>query len=362
MIFIILFVGFVQSSVPPGTGECSVYTTQNDCLNSGYCKWSGSSCGLYTSDQDCYRIDEIGACRINGKYQTLCTPLDLVSIEYKNVCGVSATVDYNYVRYPIINNGYSTYSISGLTVAQLKVAKPQMNFLYQILTVNIQVAQNSELQEILDLYQEYEPAFLNATVHPFYLEKCLFQTLQNLRDDTTILTKAEKENTITKFWNIVQVYQKKMAIYSKHYQTNYYFLNFAQTTFSRLFISIEGQDHTTSLTWIKYERNGFIQVISYTPKFFGINDALTDVIYVNVVAEDGTPFVKIENMEIIYTQTTGTLTNIARQLQFISDKKQVPHTFSSSLTSTPCDDIERTCKFTLPSPLTDSQFIFYIQK
>ncbi|CAD8209160.1 unnamed protein product [Paramecium octaurelia] len=362
MILILLLVGYVYSATTPGTEECNVYTSESDCLNSGYCKWNGGSCGLYTQAQDCYRVDEIGACRANGKYQNLCVPLDLVSIEYKNVCGTSNTVDFNYVRYPKMTTGYPTYSISGLTVAQLKIAKPQMNFLYQILTVNIQMAQNKELQDILDLYKEYESAFLNITVHPFYLEKCLFQTLQNLRDDTTTLSTAEKQNTLTKFWGVAQVYQKKMATYSKHYQTNYYFLNFAQTTFSRLYISIEGQDHTTSLTWVKYERNGFVQAISYTPKFFGINDALTDVVYVNVIASDGSTFVNIENMEIVYTQTSGTMANTPRQLHFINDKSQVPHTISSSITSTICDDVERTCKFTLPSPLTDSQFIFYIQK
>ncbi|CAD8119883.1 unnamed protein product [Paramecium sonneborni] len=362
MILILFLVGLASSAVAPGTGECSAYTQQIDCLNSGYCKWNGSSCVLYTSNQDCYRIDEIGACRANGKYESLCMPLDLLNIEYKNVCGITTTIDYNFVRYPIVTTGYPHFSISGLTLAQLKVAKPQINFLFQVLTVNIQIAPNKELQDILDLYKEYEVTFQNVTVHPYYLEKCLFQTLQNLRDDTQPLSSTDKQNTLTKFWSIVQVYQKKMAFYSKHYQTNYYFLNFAQTTFSRLYITIEGQDHTTSLTWVKYQRNGYIQAVSYTPKLFGINDALTDVVYINVIAEDGISFINIENMEIIYTQTTGTLTNISRQLKFISDKTQIPHTFSSSLTSTPCDEIERTCKFTLPSPLIDSQFIFYIQK
>lgn len=40
----------------------------------------------------------------------------------------------------------------------------------------------------------------------------------------------------------------------------------------------------------------------------------------NVIAEDGTPFVNIEDMEIVYTQTTGTLINVSRQLKFIPDK------------------------------------------
>ena len=145
MILILFLIGLGLCSVLPGTGECTVYTSLSECQNSGYCKWTGVQCTLYTSSDDCYRIDERGACTIGGKYETICQPLDTVAIEYVNVRGITTKIDYNFVRFAKVTTGNPSYSISGLKVDQLKVATPQMNFLYQVLTVNIQIASNKEL-------------------------------------------------------------------------------------------------------------------------------------------------------------------------------------------------------------------------
>lgn len=59
---------------------------------------------------------------MNGIYSSiggssLCEPLSKLENEYKNVCGITNIIDYNYVRYPIITTGFSTHSLAGLTVA-----------------------------------------------------------------------------------------------------------------------------------------------------------------------------------------------------------------------------------------------------
>ena len=114
------------------------------------------------------------------------------------------------------------------------------------------------------------------------------------------------------------------------------------------------------MSWIKYTKNGYIQVISYAPKVFGITDALSDVIFVRVIDEASVAFTGIEGMQVTYAQSAGTLTNVIRTLKYISDKTAFPHTFTTTVSSPACDAVALTCVFTLVSPLSIDTFAFYI--
>ncbi|CAD8191703.1 unnamed protein product [Paramecium octaurelia] len=367
MILLFIIIGITKSNAP-GTLSCPSFLSEFLCEEPGYCFWDGTKCQDYTQNQDCYRINEIGACRDNGIYSSvggssLCEPLSKLENEYKNVCGITNIVDYNYIRYPIITTGFSTHSLAGLTVAQLKISAPQQNYIYQVLSVNIQIAKNPDLQLILDLYKTYEGELVKAYIHPYQIEKALVQTLQNLRDDTTSLSSGDKQATIIKFWSIMDVYLKRLQIHKKNYQSYNYFLNFLQCSFSRLFLTLKGQGHTITISWSKFKKNGLIQLISYSPKIMGITTALSDLIYVNILGEDATAYTDIENMKISYIQESGTLTNVVRKLMFISDKTQIPHqVMTYTINSAACDSTERECEFSFPSPLTNSTFTFYVEQ
>jgi len=87
-------------------------------LATGYCTWT-TSCVALTVPADCYRIDEIGACRGTGVYVASCTALSALNVQYSNVCAKSpaTTIDYNDVRFPIVTSGYPDYSLTGLTIS-----------------------------------------------------------------------------------------------------------------------------------------------------------------------------------------------------------------------------------------------------
>lgn len=71
---------------------------------------------------DCYKINEIGACRTSGVYVSgTCKAITALNVQYENVCTSKSdsTVDYNYVRFPISNIGLATHSLTGITVADL---------------------------------------------------------------------------------------------------------------------------------------------------------------------------------------------------------------------------------------------------
>lgn len=71
---------------------------------------------------DCYRINEIGACRPSGVYSGTCAPIASLNVQYENVCTTPTSnnkVDYNYVRFPISTTGLATHSLTGITVADL---------------------------------------------------------------------------------------------------------------------------------------------------------------------------------------------------------------------------------------------------
>ncbi|CAD8124152.1 unnamed protein product [Paramecium sonneborni] len=366
MIILFIFIGIVKSD-SPGTILCNTYFSEQLCEDPGYCQWDGSICQPYTQNTDCYRIDEAGACRENGIYSSLggsglCEPLDVLENDYKNVCGITNIVDDEFIRYPIIKTGFSTHSLSGLTVTQLKISAPQYNYIYQVLSVNLQIAKNPDLQAILDLYKTYEAELLKNSIHPYQIEKPLVQTLQNLRDDTVTLL-PDKQNTFKKFWILAEIYLKRLQTHKQNYQSYNYFLNFLQVPFSRLFLTLHKKSHIITISWTKYKKNGLIQLISYSPKIVGITNALSDVIFLNILSLEGTVYMDIEDMKVSYIQKSGTLSNVVRKMKFISDKTQIPHIFETNvINSAVCNSVMRECEYSLQSPLQQGTFAFYLEQ
>lgn len=129
--FLLFWLGYTA----PGQLACNPtnFATEALCKASGYCTWT-TACGPYTMPADCYRINEIGACRAGGVYAatTNCFPIGTLNVQYENVCTPDANfkIDYNYVRFPISNTGLATHSLTGITVTDLKTKTPQADYLY----------------------------------------------------------------------------------------------------------------------------------------------------------------------------------------------------------------------------------------
>ncbi|CAD8125094.1 unnamed protein product [Paramecium sonneborni] len=208
---------------------------QLDFLNSGYCQWNRSSCVLYTTNQDCYKIDEIKACQPNGKYQTICCPLNLLSIYYKNVCRITTIIEYNFIRYSIKMTGYPQFLISSLIIAQLKIAQQQIKLLISCLNYQYSDCSQQGIIRYIRLI-----SFINISIYNYYKfnllsyretfctsllfgknadsKFCKIQEMIHI-PQITLINKILLLNSGV----IVQGYQQKMVQYIKNYQTNYYF-------------------------------------------------------------------------------------------------------------------------------------------
>ncbi|CAD8163514.1 unnamed protein product [Paramecium pentaurelia] len=369
--FLLFWLGYTA----PGQLTCDStnFPTEISCKTSGYCKWT-TTCVPYTMPTECYKINEIGACRSGGVYATPtptnCYQINSLNVQYENVCTPNSDnkIDYNYVRFPISNTGLATHSLTGITVADLQTKTLQADYLYQVFTVNIQLATNAQLNDILDLYVIYDEELVKTTTHPYYIEKALFQTIQNIRDDTTI-TPTLRGATLVKFWQLADIFLYRVRTFSKHYQTNYYILNFAQTTFSRLYLTINGQEHTTTFSWTSYTKNGYVQVISYPGTQFGIpTTALSDVYYVKIIDDSQpltsttapTPFTGL-SLTVTYIQSGTKSVLSTYKLVKIDDKAAGTYTFLNAAAiptePTKTDQASKKLGYLLSGA---SEYLFYI--
>ncbi|CAD8120939.1 unnamed protein product [Paramecium sonneborni] len=342
-----------------------------DCNSSGYCTLSSDL--LSCQSLPCYKINEIGACRESPAVlydATSCFGLSSLDLRYDNVCGPGGQLDYAYVRLPIQKSGSAIYSTTGMTVTQIQaetVAATRNNLLTQLFSLNIQIASNTELNAILGLYLAYKDDMTGVTgfgmSHPYYLEKAIFSALQNFRDDTD--TGKDQLITLTNIWSLSDTLLLRLRTFRKFYSTSYFFVNFAHTQFSRTYLSVKGQYTVFSLKWKQYTSNGYVQLITFTPKqFTGFGGAQSDAIMFNIIATDGTAYTLEYTLTYLITdnsaiqcavETTSVLRIIDRNTLAESTPVDI-HTYCTlSGTTRRCD---------IPSTVIDAQIpagkAFYI--
>ncbi|KAM3138537.1 hypothetical protein pb186bvf_009289 [Paramecium bursaria] len=256
------------------TSACSSYS-QADCLNTGYCKWD-TTC----VNQDCYLVTEASACRTQGAFVGAlvgtCIPVDVYSLSYDNVCMDSGqtTVPYPFIRLPFDNSGSPTQAVTGYLVQNIMTTLTPSQYVQQLFTVNAQKATSSQLSDILDAYIHLINLLL--TQHPYYIEKIVVDSLQNIRDDVTLIG-APKQALLTKVWTIADQWRVRVKTFKSQYTSDYYFLQFASTALFRLQLAVVSgvstNQETITATWTSYSDNGYLSMIYMKMSQFGIYES-----------------------------------------------------------------------------------------
>lgn len=83
--YCLTFLLFWISNAAPGQALCSTLATDVLCKASGYCLWT-TTCVALTMPTDCYKVNEIGACRAGGVYISNCYAISALNVQYENVC------------------------------------------------------------------------------------------------------------------------------------------------------------------------------------------------------------------------------------------------------------------------------------
>ncbi|CAD8112743.1 unnamed protein product [Paramecium primaurelia] len=334
-----------------------------DCNASGYCTLSADS--LSCQSLPCYKINEIGACRESPAVAydaVLCSGLSSLDLRYDNVCGPAGILDYAYVRLPLQKTGSAIYSTTGMTVSQIQaetVAATRNNLLTQLFSLNLYAASNTELNSILSLYIDYKNDMTGLTgfamSHPYYLEKAIYASLQNFRDDSDAT--KDQTTTLTNIWSLSDTLLLRLRTFRKFYSTSYFFVNFAHTQFSRTYLSIKAQYSVFSLKWTQYSSNGYVQLITFAPQqFTGFSGALSDAIMFNIIDTSGGAYTLgytltwliTDNTKITCTVETASYLHIINRDTLVEQTPTVDiHTYCSlSGTTRRCD---------IPSTVIDAQ-------
>ncbi|CAD8105407.1 unnamed protein product [Paramecium primaurelia] len=293
IIFISAILNVVNSFV--GDQTCSSQLTQSNCQNLGYCFWDGSNCQV----EDCYKIDEIAACRTNGVLHIppsiICNAIEMESYYYQiyaNVCNDPSDdpneLVQHYIRYQEPKSGFPDKSSDGVTLALWNTLFPQYGYISQIYTIQILKQNMVQLDQTLDIYIKYRSLFLYDTYWTYDQEKSISYMFQQLRDDTTLIN-TNKKPMITKVWQIVDNLLERFRIIGNNYTAIYPLYSISQVSLSRQKAELSGHKHVATFKWTQYLYNGYVQLLGYDLHQFGFVGQLTQVYEINVYESGHTP-------------------------------------------------------------------------
>ncbi|CAD8125095.1 unnamed protein product [Paramecium sonneborni] len=269
-----------------GDQTCLSKVTPSTCQNLGYCYWDGSTCQV----EDCYKIDEIAACRASGVLHSpiICNALELDGYFfqiYANVCNDpsedSNELVQHYIRYQEPKNGYADKSSDGVTLNIWNTLFPQYGYISQIYTIQILKQNMVQLDQTLDIYIKYQSLLLYDTNWTYEQEKSISYMLQQLRDDTTLVN-TNKKPMITKVWQIIDNLLERFRIIGNNYTAIYPLYSISQVSLSRLQAELSGRKHLAAFKWNQYLQNGYVQILGYDIHQFGFVGQLTQVYEINV--------------------------------------------------------------------------------
>ncbi|CAD8182651.1 unnamed protein product [Paramecium octaurelia] len=302
IIFISAILNVVNSFV--GDLTCSSQLTQSTCWNLGYCFWDGSLCQI----EDCYKIDEIAACRATGALHSptvICNAIEMESYQYQlyaNVCNEPSDdpneLVQHYIRYQEPKSGYPDKSSDGITLALWNTLFPQYGYIQQIYTIQILKQSMVQLDQTLDIYIRYGSLFLYDTYWTYDQEKAIAYMFQQLRDDTTLIN-TNKNPMITKLWSVVDNLFERFRIIGSNYTAIYPLYSISQVSLSRLQAELLGRKHVATFKWTQYIQNGYVQLLGYDLHQFGFDGQLTQVYEINVYDSGHNPLALTYG--IIYT-------------------------------------------------------------
>ncbi|CAD8154659.1 unnamed protein product [Paramecium octaurelia] len=347
--FLILFTSL--SYALSQTANCVGMSSSACATNSGYCYWTGSACQL----AECHKVTDVRACRtsVSGYLvaQSKCTEILSIDPNFLNQCMEydQTTMMYAYARFPTdITQLYSTKTTSGYLVTTIMTAKYTSQYKYEILTVNILTASSAELLNIMNAYVQMQYDLADPEIHPSYLEKAIYESMQAIRDDVTLTfssTPNKKQDYYTVLWRMTDAYFLKLRSYQPFYISNKYLINFGFSHFNRFLLTLTSQYQSTQIQWAAYSDNGYLELLVIPAEQFGIIGSLSDIIIIRPSKLDGS------DASLTFTlkwQWSYTGTQPQSNANLYSFDKVEMNTFTS-VVSAGCNTSTKTCQ---PSSIT----------
>ncbi|CAK69271.1 unnamed protein product (macronuclear) [Paramecium tetraurelia] len=269
MIYLVLILLRVSDGLDLGEIPCNQFNNEGSCKQSGYCQWSGQCYG-----QHCHLIDEVAACRNAGIMTLYCVAVPYMPLQYAQTCyeNTSSGLKTYYSRF-VSDLTIDVIQQTSILFSDLINGERSITNMLRLYNLDVLSRQNDELNQILDLYISFAELLITQYSHPYYLERIMYESIQNIRDDTQ-LNISKKRNTMIKILEILDIYYLRLKTFSEFYQTQYNFINFNQVHLKYLQLQYLGQ---ATITWTEYESNGMLQVTVLYAEIFGKQSPMTPI-------------------------------------------------------------------------------------
>ncbi|CAD8128026.1 unnamed protein product [Paramecium sonneborni] len=269
MISLIFLLFGVSENLNLGEIQCDQFNDEGSCRQSGYCQWSGQCYGQY-----CHLIDEVQSCRSNGAMSSKCTAVPYTPLQYVQSCYEKTFTEQKVYYYRHVSDlRIEEIQQTSVLLGDLINEERTITNMFRLYNLDIISRQNDELNQILDLYISYATIFISEYSHPYYLERIIYEAIQNIRDDNKI-TVQQKQNTMPKIEQLLDIYYVRLKSFSEYYYTQYNFINFNQIHLKYLILEYQG---LATITWTSYESNGMLQVTVLSAEIFGKQSPLTPI-------------------------------------------------------------------------------------
>ncbi|CAK57165.1 unnamed protein product (macronuclear) [Paramecium tetraurelia] len=262
---IIIFIALICNCYGQiGQTICSDFY-ESECFQSGYCYWDDFQC----NPQPCHLVTEQNACRTGGALQIGCKPVSYTPPQFVASCYSSAYTKQKIYLYRFI----SDLSPEDRFQTSVTIEQPSVEAMEKLYKLDLLSSSNFELNNILDSYLNQAPILIGEYSHPYYLERAIYESLQNVRDDLKII-KSERSDTMIKILELIDIYYQRLNTYSEKYSTFYNFVNFNHIHFKYLGFSFQ---NLIELSWTTYPENGFFSLTVIYPQIFGIQSAVSPI-------------------------------------------------------------------------------------
>ncbi|CAK78034.1 unnamed protein product (macronuclear) [Paramecium tetraurelia] len=285
---------------------CSTYH-QNNCFASGYCDWISGVCKLL----ECHKVTEPRACsgKLSGYlYQNQrCKISPNLDPKFQNLCIEydQDTLMWGYLVYPQDNTQNSTYTTaSGFQISKISTNRYPTQVKSEILTLNILKAKNNDLLNIMYGYLQQSNELCNDDNIPIaFLEKAIYESMQQIRDDETI---SYTSTTFNKFqfhlalWGMTDAFFQKLRKQKLNMYISYkYLINFGFANLKLEKIVLETQFQVFEITW-EYVQPGYLEVLVMPAEQFGFYSIHSDIIVIRASDLNGYTIVNQRKLQFYH--------------------------------------------------------------
>ncbi|CAD8119690.1 unnamed protein product [Paramecium sonneborni] len=275
----IIFVSLIGNIYCQAIGTISCFTLdQITCENSGYCYWKNSQC----LSLQCHLVNNLAACRSGGALENLCKQVSYTPPQFiASCCNIAYTAQKIYLYRFLSDLSEEDKAQTQASIIQLSSEQPSVQAMDKLFQLDFLSSSQAQLCAILDLYIKQAAILIGKYSHPYYLERAIYESLQNVRDDL-YSDSLQRSSTICKILELIDIYYQRLNTYSEKYYTVYNFVNFNHIHLKYLGFQFQQQ---IFLSWETYPENGFFELTVIYPQIFGIQNAVSPIFMIQITNE-----------------------------------------------------------------------------